>query len=221
MEFPTTLTLEGAISMTIYYLYIKTHKNTGLKYLGQTSKNPYKYIGSGTDWKNHLKIHGHQHITEILLETSNKEERNWWGRYYSKLYNIVNAQDDFGNKIWANRIPETGGGGFNSGTKRPDHSINMSGSSNPMYGTNRRGILNPFFGKTHTDEYILKSKQKIPHNIGKTNIEMYGHERAAQIAKKCRDSQRNKKRGNWFNNGITSVISHICPDGFIRGRLKK
>jgi len=98
--------------MTIYYLYIKTHENTGLKYLGQTSKkDPFKYKGSGVDWKLHLKNHGSNHHTEILLETTNKEERNWWGRYYSKLYNIINAQDDFGNKIWANKIPETGGGG--------------------------------------------------------------------------------------------------------------
>ena len=97
--------------MTIYYLYIKTHKITGLKYLGQTSKDPYKYSGSGIDWKQHLKIFGNEVATEILLETEHKDQRNYWGRHYSRLLNIVTAVDDFGNKIWANRIPETGGGG--------------------------------------------------------------------------------------------------------------
>jgi hypothetical protein len=29
-----------------YYLYVKTHNQTGLKYLGQTSKNPDKYQGA-------------------------------------------------------------------------------------------------------------------------------------------------------------------------------
>jgi hypothetical protein len=39
--------------MTIYYLYVKTHNITGLKYLGYTSrKNPHKYTGSGTRWLN-------------------------------------------------------------------------------------------------------------------------------------------------------------------------
>lgn len=105
--------------MTIYTLYIKTHKITGLKYLGKTTQNPFKYLGSGKDWLTHLKKYGNEHYTEIVMECQTKEEFNYWGRYYSKLWNIVNSQDDYGNKIWANRIPETGGGG-------------LIGSDNPM-----------------------------------------------------------------------------------------
>lgn len=96
--------------MTIYYLYVKTHKITGLKYLGQTKQDPYHYIGSGTDWSSHLRIHGRTVHTEILLRTDSIDERNAWGRYYSTLWNIVGAPDDFGNKIWANRIIEAGCG---------------------------------------------------------------------------------------------------------------
>ena len=43
---------------SMYYLYVKTHKVTGLKYLGQTSKDPFKYNGSGTRWTNHIKKYG-------------------------------------------------------------------------------------------------------------------------------------------------------------------
>jgi hypothetical protein len=96
--------------MTIYYLYIKTHKITGLKYLGKTSEDPFKYKGSGIDWKQHLKEHGTDHITEVIFQTNDWEQFKQVGRYYSQLYHIVTAVDDFGNKIWANRIPETGGG---------------------------------------------------------------------------------------------------------------
>jgi hypothetical protein len=96
--------------MTIYTLYIKTHKITGLKYLGKTIQNPFKYNGSGTDWKLHLKKYGNDHYTELVMECQSKEEFKYWGIYYSQLWNIVNAQDDYGNKIWANRIPETGAG---------------------------------------------------------------------------------------------------------------
>jgi len=92
--------------MTIYYLYIKTHKITGLKYLGQTSaSDPHKYPGSGVDWKNHLKEHGYNYTTEILRECQSKDERREWGLYYSNLWNVVESEE------WANRIPETGGGG--------------------------------------------------------------------------------------------------------------
>lgn len=63
--------------MTIYYLYIKTHNITGLKYLGQTSKqDPHTYRGSGTDWKEHLNQFGHTVSTEILTECSSKDELN-------------------------------------------------------------------------------------------------------------------------------------------------
>jgi hypothetical protein len=100
--------------MTTYTLYIKTHKNTGLKYLGQTTQNPFKYKGSGVDWLAHIKHYGYNVNTEILLETTDKTEIELSGRYYSKMWNIVNGQDDFGNKIWANKIPETAGGGGNN-----------------------------------------------------------------------------------------------------------
>jgi hypothetical protein len=90
--------------MTIY-LYVKTHNKTGLKYLGKTtSKNPHKYKGSGADWKTHLKEYGADYTTEIIKECQTNEELNQWGRYYSKLWNVVESTD------WANRIPETGGG---------------------------------------------------------------------------------------------------------------
>lgn len=53
----------------VYHLYKKTHNITGLKYLGQTTKNPYKYRGSGTYWKRHIKIH--------TLETKQKMKNSW------------------------------------------------------------------------------------------------------------------------------------------------
>lgn len=104
--------LKRSTSMTIYYLMIKTHNITGLKYLCQTKKkDPFKYLGSGKDWMIHLNKYGTSIRTEILIASPNKQEINDTGRYYSELWNIVHGQDDFGNKIWANKIPETGGGG--------------------------------------------------------------------------------------------------------------
>ena len=96
--------------MTIYSLYIKTHKKTCLQYFGYTKQNPHLYPGSGTDWKIHLKKHGYEVRTEVLLQTADKAEIVSWGILYSSKWNIVSAQDDFGNKIWANKIPETGSG---------------------------------------------------------------------------------------------------------------
>jgi hypothetical protein len=92
--------------MTIY-LYKKTHKDTGLQYLGKTiAKNPYVYPGSGIYWTRHLETHGNNVETEILRECSTEEELKFWGQYYSKLWNVVESKD------WANLIEEAGPGGF-------------------------------------------------------------------------------------------------------------
>ena len=88
----------------IIYLYVKTHSKTGKKYLGKTTKDPYTYLGSGVDWKAHIKEHGKEHITEIIRVCQSNQELHEWGRYYSNLWNVSKSVE------WANRIPETGGG---------------------------------------------------------------------------------------------------------------
>lgn len=90
----------------MFYLYVKTHSITGIKYLGYTSaKDPIKYPGSGVYWTAHLKKHGHSYTTEILKECQSTKEIQHWGQYYSNLWNVV------ANSDWANLIDETGDGG--------------------------------------------------------------------------------------------------------------
>ena len=90
--------------MSIFHLYIKTHNKTGLKYLGiTTNDNPEKYTGSGKYWKRHIKKHGNDVNTEILLSTTDHFSFRENCRYYSKLFDIV------ASKQWANFITEDGG----------------------------------------------------------------------------------------------------------------
>lgn len=106
--------------MTIY-LYVKTHNKTGLKYLGKTkSKDPHKYPGSGLIWKRHLKKYGKDYTTEIIKECADLEAVEFWGQYYSNLWNIVESDE------WANLKPETGeGGGVRGKPKSPETIANM------------------------------------------------------------------------------------------------
>lgn len=153
--------------MSIYTLYLKVHNITGLRYLGQTKRNPIGYKGSGQDWKKHLQKYGNNVKTIILLQTSNKQELTETGRYYSKIWNIVNAVDDFGYKIYANRIPETGGGAgqkighiknaiwrkkiSNSLKNSPfSHRNNQRGKNNHMYLVT--GKNHHRFGVRHSDQ---------------------------------------------------------------------
>lgn len=112
--------------MTIY-LYKKTHKVTGLNYLGKTiSKNPHTYKGSGKHWVYHIKKHGYDVETEILKECVSEEELKYWGEYYSTLWNVVESKE------WANLKPEEGnGGGMVAGSpSAKQHSAKMTGHPN-------------------------------------------------------------------------------------------
>lgn len=126
------------------YLYVKTHA-TGLKYLGKTVGDPYKYNGSGTHWLRHLKKHGQEHTTEILFETDDKELLKEKALYYSKLYNVVESKE------WANIVPEQGDGGDTS--MSPAYQAHIA-SGNFLYGEK-----NGFYGKKHTEEYKRKMSE--------------------------------------------------------------
>jgi hypothetical protein len=68
------------------YLYVKTHNQTGLKYLGKTvASDPHLYKGSGKRWRAHCRKHGYDYSTKILFQSESKDEIREQGLYYSKL----------------------------------------------------------------------------------------------------------------------------------------
>ncbi len=163
--------------MTIYYLYVKTHNKTGLKYLGYTSsKDPHKYPGSGIYWKNHLKVHGLDYSTTIIEECTDKTQLRNLGLYYSNLWDVVESEQ------WANLGVESGEGGPAGIKRSAEFSANLSarkkGSNNPMYGK-----TSAFKGKSHTEQAKLMQSQKragrAPHNKGKKMPPEYGARIAA------------------------------------------
>jgi hypothetical protein len=117
-------------------LYKKTHRKTGLQYLGKTTRDPYKYQGSGRRWSNHINKHGYDVETEILLETDDPAEIEKWGIYYSNLWNVVESKD------WANLKVEQGDGGW-------DH-VNRNLTSEEYARRGRKGRKNQ-------DEYFIKN----------------------------------------------------------------
>lgn len=187
--------------MTIYYLYIKRHINTGLQYLGQTKRNPHAYLGSGIDWCAHLREHGNFVETRILLTTTSKEERNYWGRYYSNLWKITTAMDDYGNRIWANRIIESGGGSGN--------------------GLSREERVR--LGKKAVSKQIAENK----HNWSKTGKEnanydhtlyLFEHAETGEVieATQCEF----KTKFNFLQGNVTALVrgqKRICGGWKIRG----
>ena len=71
-------------------LYLKTHNVTGMKYLGQTTRNPYKYEGSGVYWRRHIEMHGNNVTTEILYQSDNQDNFKKVCIDYSAKFDVVN-----------------------------------------------------------------------------------------------------------------------------------
>jgi hypothetical protein len=208
VEFPTTLTLEGAISMNIYsksnlpegfyvYAYLRSKDSKTAK-----AGTPY-YIGKGSGqrayFKNKRQIRPPVNDTLIIILEGNLTEVgslalerriiNWYGR------------KDLGTGILANL---TDGG---------------DGMSNPSLLT-RQKIAKGQLGKKQSKEHILKAASKrigikrpnhSKHMTGKNNP-MYG---------KKRDKTIGTSGMKWYTNGTTALMAIDCPTGFMPGRLRK
>lgn len=155
-----------------YYLYLKTHNVTGLKYLGKTERSDFHtYRGSGVYWKRHLKVHGCDYHTVCLLKTESQEELRETGLFFSRIWNVVNS-DEF-----ANLTEEDGNGGsnFKHLTRTEEWSNNIRNSKlrekNPMWKGGHTLKKNPvksrseygMSGLCHDDE----SKSKISQSLTK------------------------------------------------------
>ena len=190
------------------YLYVKTHNKTGLKYLGKTkSKDPFKYKGSGKRWVNHIRKHGYDVTTEILLATENEEELKETGIFFSNIFNVVES------KNWANlKIEQADGGwdyindnGFNGGSKiahlyKTDENFSKHLSKKISSGLKRYIKENGanWSGKHHTEE--TKMKMRKSKNKGSANSQ-YGT--------------------IWITNGdINKKIKkeELIPEGWYKGR---
>ncbi len=134
---------------------IKTHQNTGLKYLCKTSrKSPHKYPGSGLYWRRHLDKHGYYFTTEIIKECQSNEELRYWGVYYSNLWNVTESNE------WANLKSESGDGGSDPGIYNGMYGKHHSAES-------KEKIKNSNLGKIRTAETRQKMSKNHVGNTGK------------------------------------------------------
>lgn len=158
--------------MTRISLYIKRHTDTGLKYLGVTTKDPYTYLGSGLYWTAHLEKHGNQMMTCVLGEFDDIEECSQVALQFSAEHDVVKSAE------WANLKPENAKQGWvagfpqnpesiqkrvakNTGKKRTEEtkrkiSESRLGDKHWLYGV--CGEDSHWFNRKHTPESIEKMK---------------------------------------------------------------
>ena len=226
---------KGTISM-ITYLYHKRHVKTGLNYFGKTTRDPYKYVGSGVYWKRHLEKHGKEIETVQVWAFKNLAECKKFAIDFSIKNNIVESKE------WANFVIENGVDGQSPGFKNPKLAEANKLRSGKNHPSKQSGYVPNRLGKKDSAETIEKkrqahlgkkygplseeTKQKIsksnsgprPHTTGNKNP-MYGY----VWSKTQKELLKEKRKGKvWWNNGTECTISVSCPgEGYIQGRLTK
>lgn len=196
------------------YLYIKTHRKTGLKYLGKTSStDPYLYPGSGTRWRAHLDKYGYDFDTEILLESDDPVQIKEAGLHYSNMWNVV---EDI---TWANLKPESGDGGTFTHTEEAKEKIGNAsrGRPSPYKGMTYEEIQkdpikalerkqkhqqwmeenNPYRGKTHSEDSKEKMKSSASNRALLTEEERkqsWGHLKGKPWSEARKLAQQNRKK---------------------------
>lgn len=176
--------------------------------MGYTKRNPYTYTGSGVYWTRHLKEHGFTFNTNILFESTSKEEIKSQGSYYSKLWNIVDAKDENGKKIWANLKPEEGDGG----------SIPRTSPVPAYVGKKISDKLKGRVNGPHSKERCANiSKGKKGNNKGLTYTQIYGtraeelrNDRSTKLKKYLKE---NPDVRSGARNGNAKCYEFIDPAG--------
>lgn len=134
------------------WLYIKTHTITGKKYFGKTSqKNPCTYKGSGTYWRNHLKIHGNTIHTELIGPFYSIEDIQLYALMFLLTNNIVKSKE------WANEKPENGLDGGNN--------HNPTNKGKPLSISTKQRLSEVNMGKKMSVESSIKKSQSLSGRI--------------------------------------------------------
>ena len=206
------------------YLYVKTHKKTGLKYLGKTTaKDPYAYKGSGKHWTAHIKKHGYDVETKILLKTNSEKELKEAGLHYSKKWNIVKLKE------WANLTEETGNGIGSDFSKRlqkkrikdgTHHWLNGSKTREKNLQKSKEGT-HPFLGGKYVKEnnermlidgtHPFLNKEKIKNN----------RRRVSETQKKLAKEGKHNFKGKLpviNKEGRTSIIT---KEAYLKNQIGK
>lgn len=167
----------------MFYLYLKTHNITGLKYLGYTKNDPQKYRGSGQYWSKHIQKHGNDVTTEVLFESVNIDDISIMGKHYSEIWNIVdnpefaNLCEEDGNKLY-------GKANINfRGHPQTIETRNKISKNNGRGNAGKYGAQHPAFGhkvNQNNTEHLIKARSKLEGidvwNKGKTGLQTHNEE---------------------------------------------
>ena len=87
---------------------------------------------------------------------------------------------------------------------------------NSIHKKNNKNCLGKPSGmkdKHHSEE----TRKKMSESMKGENHPMFGKHLSEETRQKMSEAHKGK---HWYNNGVTSIQTETCPEGFVKGRLK-
>jgi len=205
------------------YIYVITNLINQKTYIGQHSNIPDDYMGTGLLISKAYNKYGKENFKKdyIIIGNFTRNEINELERYYIWLAKAIGkAEYNIAKGGYANT------GGSPKGVKRTkEFKENVSKFHS---GRKRPKSCGEKISKTRIDRQIGKNVE--PWNKNRTDI--YSKETINNIKINTKESMKkvpyetlaywkDKKDYVYWNNGLINKRSNICPEGFIRGKLKK
>ena len=182
------------------YLYIKTHNVTGLKYFGKTTKDPFKYSGSGVYWCRHIKEHGNNVTTEIYGFYTNETKCKDAALQFSQDNNIETDSN------WANLKPENGlDGGLSSTIANKIKDVIIKKYGKEYFAKIARESR---LGKKLSEETKLKIKANAQGGAGKKGRDSpsYGLIRNKVQCPHCGKEGAQNTMSRWHFNNCRNIL---------------
>ena len=179
----------------MYSLYVKEHNQTGLKYLGRTIQDPYKYKGSGVRWLNHIHKHGNDVSTKVIGTFKTLDELVKVSLPLSNRLNVVESDE------WANLRPENGWGFDSEASKKLHSKYDLS-----------KGLRD--YWKSHTHRQEQSERKKALINEGNHLFCDTKHQKKASHSRNPKNNPfvTNNPVNIAIKNGVhSSQQIHTCP----------
>lgn len=192
------------------YIYLIVNNENGHTYVGQHRSNNWKdnYKGSGVLlWKAYNK-YGFNKFDKFLIQYCETEEE-------------LNKQEIF----WINEYRKRGKAEYNitEGGKGVS-GFHHSEESNIQNSIKHIGKHHSEETKHHISETLKGRKHSLEHNM---KVSKALKCRISPMKGKCQSEETKmkmsmaKKGKHWYNNGIENVFAFECPEGFVKGMLRR
>lgn len=180
-------------------------------YIGQTTMNVKDRArkgngySKGTHFRDAIDKYGFDTFEQSILRLcTSQEEADTYEKFYIEKYDSINnGYNTQSGGCYCNRL---------NAEVSEESRKKMSTAKIGKYN----GENNPMFGRHHLEESRKKMSEKHWNCSGEHAVWFNKH--LTEEHKKKLSEQ--KKGRHWYNDGINSVMTYECPEGFVKGRLK-